>query len=220
MPLKRSEFIQNSNLMIYITICALYLLFTYFQKIFIYSDILYYNSFVDKLSAETIEKIINQKNKYEWIGYLLQPLLLFIKFSLTTLCIYIYFLFANTNNSISYKDILRCVLVSELIFVFVALFKILYFGIFHVPDSIEEIQLFQPLSLYQLLGNKDTKMYLFYPMATINLFEFIYWLLISYFISVTSNLSFKKSFYTLIKSYGIGLALWLAIVTFIQLQFA
>ena len=54
---------------------------------FIISDKLYYQSFGEQLRTDLISKIIDIKNKWDWISFLIIPLIIFIKVLFVAICL-------------------------------------------------------------------------------------------------------------------------------------
>ena len=73
--------IQVSVLFVFIT--AIYLVLAYISDHFILGDEVYIRSFSD----QTIEAVLNMRERYGWLNYVFIPLTLFLKISFPALCI-------------------------------------------------------------------------------------------------------------------------------------
>lgn len=170
---------------------------------FFISDTLYYNTYGDQLSIETIDSIIGNAKKYAWLGYVLAPFVLLIRITFTTLCLYTALFFKNIESNFS--SCFNMALKADVSFVLLGLFNIIY----HLAVPVENLMDLagNPLSLIYYLDVESIPKYLLYPIGLINLFEFIYWGLLISLINYRYKLSVSESFKLVLSSYGAGLLL-------------
>lgn len=179
------------------------LFFVWYQQTFFISDTLYYNTYGDQLSIETIDSIIGNAKKYAWLGYVLAPFVLLIRITFTTLCLYTALFFKNIESNFS--SCFNMALKADVSFVLLGLFNIIY----HLAVPVENLMDLagNPLSLIYYLDVESIPKYLLYPIGLINLFEFIYWGLLISLINYRYKLSVSESFKLVLSSYGAGLLL-------------
>ncbi len=209
-------FKHTQNLLLWIALSALLLLIAYYTNSFILNDTLYYNSYGEKISLERIEKFLTRQNEYRWAGYTLLPVVIVLKILLITICLYIGLFFAETTAK--FNKIIQIVLLSEFVFVFAGLIRIIWLDFFFEAERLEDIQQFAPLSLYSLLNINSIPAYLAYPLQLINLFEIGYILVLAFLLSKLIEENFKRSLGYVLSGYGVGLLLWCVVVVFLQLQ--
>ena len=83
--------------------------------------------------------------------------------------------------------------------------RIIYLSIAGV-NSLQEISI--PLfSILQWMGVDNVAAYLSYPLGILSVFELIYWILLSIFVSIYTQKNFWRSFYFVLSTYGTGLLL-------------
>ena len=195
---------------------SLYLLITAIYNEFILTNKLYLNSLASQLTIDQINNIIIFKEKFGWITYIVNILVFLIKINFTTFCLLIGLFFAGIN--ISYKKILKVVLITEFIFIINTGIRLI---LIHYNDfsTLEEIQHFMPFSLYSLFSPKAVPEWLTYPLSILNVAELLYWFLLAFGLNLLLKTSYLKSFKIVLTSYGTGLLLWVVLIIFIQVYF-
>jgi hypothetical protein len=74
------------------------------------------------------------------------------------------------------------VIIAEFVFLLVPIFKIIWFYFFQTNYTLEDIQYFYPLSALNIVDYKELEPWLIYSSQVLNLFELIYWLILTNFI--------------------------------------
>ncbi|HET8858612.1 hypothetical protein [Marivirga sp.] len=100
----------------------------------------------DQIAYENIVRIIDEQRKWNWLKYLLFPLLSLLKFTLISFWILSASIFLNFK--ISFKSIFRVVLISEFVWFIPSFLLLVWFGLFHTSYSLIEVQYFAPPSHY------------------------------------------------------------------------
>lgn len=194
-----------------------YILINYITNEVIFNDLFYYNILSNKFSLKNIEEVIQFKDKYEWVSFILLPLIILIKYTFVSIIIFIGIKLFELE--ITFQNCFKISLLAELILLISSTTRILYFYIYP-PTNLEVLQNFNPLGLSSLLKNDTIPKYLIYPIQQLNLFEVGYWLLLAYGIKSLGNVDFKKALQITSLSYGVGLFIWCIFIVFLQLQFS
>lgn len=174
-------------------------------------------SFHSQLSNEQIENIINVNKRYQWISYLIIPIILLLKWMILASVIYVGLFLLNKN--VTYKNCFKIVQLAELVMILAATAKLAWF-IVYPPKTIEDVQYFYPLALTQLFSPNQIPKYLIYPLQQLNVFEVLYWLLIAGGIKAFTQKTFAQSLKITALSYGVAMFVWCLVIVFIQLQFS
>ena len=204
------------KLVVIIYLC-IYSVITWLTNHLIFTDSYFYTVWGSQLSTESIEKMIERSKNYEIIGYLILYTIVVLKWSILTCIIYTgVFLF---NQTVSFRNCCKIVLIAELAPLSGAIAKSLFFCI-HRPENLLDMQYFYPLSLLNFLNTGQLPVYLIYPLQQFNLFEAAYWLLIANGIKVHTQKSLESSLKVVAASYGVGLFIWVLFIVFVQLQFS
>lgn len=198
-------------------IVFIYLIIVWVNKNIIFDVNFYYRVWQSKYSFERIDNLIIQNNNLSIFSYFIWPCILYIKWLLISIVIFIGTMLFEIR--ISFKNCFKIILFAEIISLISSILKSLYFYIYP-PTNLEVLQNFNPLGLSSLLNNDTIPKYLLYPIQQLNLFEVGYWLLLAYGIKILGNVDFKKALKITSLSYGVGLLIWCIFIVFLQLQFS
>lgn len=181
------------------------------------TDELMQNTYSGQLSADMIGKMLKMQRQYWWVSYVMMPVILFLKLSLSASCVWIGTVFNGLEQK--FKSIWRIFLLAEFVFIVQMIIKttLLYFMDIETMDDINN---FIPLSLYSLLDIESIPSYLRYPSALFNVFEVIYWFVLAYLLRPKLNSKFSTSLFFVFKTYGLGLLIWMSLMVFLTLNFA
>ena len=183
--------------------------------LYLSNDNLFYQSFGEQLAADRIEKMIELSRKWQWMGYFLIPLLVLIRISFTSTCIYIGCFFADLI--VHFGKLFKIAVLADFVFVLAGLVKVVILIFFKGIDTMDDLQ-FQPLSLLELFDRKSLEPFFIYPFAIISIFELLYWLILAWLLSDIIDQPFTESLKTVSSSYGAGLALWVLFTIFLTIN--
>jgi len=174
------------------------------------------NSLAEQLTTKQIEKALNFQQKWEWIAYLLLPLLLIIKISIIALILDVGCFFFD--KEIKYKKLFNIVTKADFVFLGVMILKTIWFYVFQQDYTLENLQYFYPLSALNIVGYEGLQTWFIYPFQVINLFEFAYWFILASLISKELKTTTSKGFSIVASSYGVALLIWVVGVMFFTLN--
>ena len=207
---------MNTRTTFFILVCSTCVIH-FLSKMLLFSDDLYFNSFAEQLTYEQIENIINEGKKWKWLSYTFIPILTFVKLTLVASCLSVSLFFIA--NKFSFKAAFRVALEVEFVFLVPPLLKILWFALFQTDYTLQELQVFYPLSTLNFFDYTTLQPWLIYPRQLFNVFEIIYWVLLARGVSQIIERDMGKSLEVVATSYGTGLLLWVAVVMFITVSF-
>jgi hypothetical protein len=198
-------------------IASMYFVIAYTTNSIVLTNSFYYSALSVELTQERISEIIELNKRLQWIGYVALPVLVLLKWVIIAGVVYAgVFLF---NQKILFMDCFRIIMFAELVLILVAIIKLFKFIVWP-PSNMQDVQLFYPFSISNLLDVKRLPSYLLYPLQQLNMFEIAYWMLIAMGIKNFIQKPFGYSLKIVASSYGVALAVWVLAVMFIQLQFA
>ena len=174
------------------------------------------NSLAEQLTTKQIEKALNFQQKWEWIAYLLLPLLLIIKISIIALILDVGCFFFD--KEIKYKKLFNIVTKADFVFLGVMILKTIWFYVFQQDYTLEDLQYFYPLWALNIVGYEGLETWFIYPFQVINLFEFAYWFILAFLISKELKTTTSKGFSIVASSYGVALVIWVVVVMFFTLN--
>ncbi len=176
-----------------------------------------YNLFLsENLLKDEVDKILENRQKWIWLNYVLVYLLLLLKIFIISAIIDMGCFFYN--KKIKFQKIFNIVVKAEFVFFLVIIFKIGWFYFFKKNYTIEDLQYFYPLSALNIVGYEGIHPWFIYPFQVINIFELVYWLILAYLINKEINDNTEKGFSIVASSYGVSLFLWVIIVMFFTLN--
>lgn len=195
-------------------------LMLYFSNTLLLNENLYFTTFSEQLTFEQINNILLENKKWEWVGYLLVPILTLLKILIIASYLSLGAFFAT--NKLSYKSLFKIALQAEFIFIVPVIIKLLWFSFVQTDYSFVDIQLFSPFSalgIFDVAVIQKNQAWLIYPLQTLSVFEVAYWFLLAKGVSEILKKDFTKSFELVMASYGTGLILWIVTVMFITVTY-
>tara|TARA_R110002033_G_C3890885_1_gene238823 strand:- start:2894 stop:3532 length:639 start_codon:yes stop_codon:yes gene_type:complete len=208
--------LNNYNLITLLTISSLLVIII--SKYNLNIQDLFYNFYSDQLAQKQVDKIIQNQQKWEWVGYTIIPIIILIRSSLVAICLNIGMFFYNMEHPYKFKQFLRIALIGEFVLVLVGFSRIFYFYFIKIDYTLLDLQQYYPLSYINFLDLEKIQPWLIYPLQTINLFEIAYFFVLVYGLWKLLKNKFLKSFEIVTISYGSGLIIWLGLVMFFTLN--
>ncbi|RYC71856.1 hypothetical protein EQG79_06935 [Spirosoma sordidisoli] len=199
--------------MLVLLIVALTLLIAFAGQHLLISDELYFNALAEQMTYEQIQKVVAQNHTWSWVSYIILPIFNLLKFTLVASCLSLGYYFAA--NRWAFKPFFQVAVQAELVLLLPALVKLLWFLFVQTDYSLQDLQLFYPLSLLNLLDVHTVEPYLFYPLQLLNLFELTYWLVLAYGVAEVVGWSWQRGLGMVAASYGSGLLVWVMFVMFL-----
>ncbi len=121
-------------------ICAISLFITCLLNILLVTDSLYFNSLAEKLSYEQIEAVLNTTKQWEWLGYLMIPMICLLKCSLVALCLTLgNFLLTGRSD---FKKMLKITISAEYLFLLPVAIKLIWFLFVQTTYTLKDLQYF------------------------------------------------------------------------------
>lgn len=186
---------------------------------------LLYQSYSEKLTTAQIEKIFALQEKWQWVSYIIVPILLLLKITVISSVLYVGTFFYS-KVKVSFKQLFNVVVKAEFVFLGVGVLKIVWFYFFQTNYTLEDLQYFYPLSALNIIGYKGLETWFVYPFQVLNLFELAYWLILAYFIGKLTYTEKDKGrpmdlgLKIVASSYGSALLLWVLVVMFFTLNYS
>ncbi|WKK73995.2 hypothetical protein QYS49_19440 [Marivirga salinae] len=206
--------IKNSYLIFILVLCNLILY--YLTNEFLITDTLIKDHYSNQLSYDRILKLISIKNEWSWVNYLLIPALQLIELSIVSFWILCGSIIFNLN--ITYKSIFKIVMIADFIWLLPSFFSLVWFGLFDTSHSLLEIQYFAPLSLLSIYDPSQLDSWLIFPLKSINIFEFIYLLVLALGIKKITSKDYDSALKFTLPVYGSALIVWILFITFLSIN--
>jgi hypothetical protein len=182
------------------------------------NEIVYYNTYSEQLTYDRAKELYETLKSNLWIVYLTFPVILLIKISAISLILYIGVIFVSLQNKISLGKMFRVVTAAEIVFVFAALIKILWFSYFAGNYTINDIDFFYPASLINLFNENEVDRLWVMPLQTVNLFHLFYILLLMYGVKVVGKVNSISSEKIVAGTYLPFLLFWIVFIMFLTIK--
>ncbi|MFN3998625.1 hypothetical protein [Algoriphagus sp.] len=183
-----------------------------FNSILISENILILE-YQDVFSTSRIESLLEFRERWLWLTYLIKLILKLISIFVVSLIIYLGLYLSNFQ--IRLLRVFQIVILAEFIFFVPIVFKILWFLL--NPFSFDAFQNFNPLSLYSLFNPDLLQEWLSYPFKVLNLFEVAYWVLLAFLLARYLKKSIDSMLKIVLGYYVSFLFCWVVFVMFISL---
>ncbi len=210
-------FHEIKKLEFFLFISLLYVLFSVLLNEFIIKDDLYYQTLGEQLARDRIEQLLEFKHKWDWIAYLIIPVILFFKFLFVALCLETGSILQGYKTS--FKQMFHIAMFSELVFLFAQMLKTVVIALAKLED-LNELQYIASFSLLSIINNKNIDPWFIYPLHTINIFEILYWLFLAFILKTLLQKEYTRMIKFVLSTYGVGLLILLIVVMFINVNFS
>lgn len=200
----------------FLLISLIYILISILLNEYIIKEDLYYQTLGEHLARERIEEFLEFKNKWDWVGYCIIPVVLLIKIFYVTVCFEIGVIFHGFK--VSFRNLFHVAMLSESIFLFAQILKAIAF-LFSKPETLYEVQSVSTLSLYSIINGAAIDPWFIYPLQTMNVFEIIYWFFLAYVLKILLEKEYGRMVRFVLSTYGIGLLAWIILVMFINVNY-
>ena len=212
-----NKLLQFNNYRYFWFLCTLCLLFTFLGNHFLFTDSLYYSTLNEQYTNDQIKLLLNLKDKWLWIYYLLIPLLLFVRIIFASFCLFLGDLFQETKWG--YKQMFNIALKADIVFVCSSMAVFYYYLIFGEYQTVNDLNI-HPFSLLAVIGQENIPNWLVFAYNSVNVFEGIYLIFLSLLIHFSTQTGFLKALIFSLLTYGVGNYLYIITITFLYLNFS
>lgn len=230
-----ARLLDSNGWLLFTLFCLVLWLFVFTNKEYVVTEQLY-NNYVeskmqekyddyDQLSAEfddDIEDFENEENN-QWADVLfdfgfvtLQNLL---QFTFISAFIYVGLTLKQVTEEITYRSVFKVVITCEFIFFIPKIVKYSWFMFKKNDYGFEDVQNFNPFSLYGLFEPSEVVEWLTYPLKFINVFEVMYIGLLPLGISLISKVKIENVTFPVVTSYLFLMILWISLRIYLNTIF-
>lgn len=200
----------------------LFLLLTFLIS-FIIQEFILTSQIVEDYLAESLSislafELADLRNKWDWLNYVLLPIIFILKFILIS-----GWILSGTilyGYKVSFKSIYDAVLVSEFVWLIPSIILIIWFGLFDSDYSFTDVQYFRPMSLLNIFDISSLNNWLIFPLQSINIFQVLYLLVLTFMLKLTLNKGFKETLNFSVPVYLSAVFSWIIFITFININLA
>lgn len=163
---------------VFLLLWAFYAVIVFIQQEFIFTDEVYYNSLGEQMAYERIDTLLDVREKWGWISYLLIPVTLLFQVFFVTVCLNVGTLLAENHGirSTGFKSLFSLVLKASVVYALYPLVLLLLALTFNQVEVMEDYQRLDFFSLAAWLGLSDNSAWWMVPLRAIHLFEILFWI--------------------------------------------
>ena len=198
------------NIFRFLLYVSVMLIITYLQQEFVLLPELQNLDIVGEASRA---QILDRWQKMRWLAFVLAPVLLLLRLSLVTLCLFLGGFFFSTMSGWKYRDWWEIALKAQAVMLF---YSVVLCIISLTMGSNQALAVTKYSSLL-FLGSDNMESWISIPLAAINGFEVAYWLVMAGLIRVKTNNTYKTSLRFVLSSYGVGYLFYLVFLMFLVL---
>jgi len=213
-----SRYYNLKGLRLFILIAILNMVLLFLSRTGLINEIVFYNTFSEQFTYDRALKLFDDMNRFSWIGYVLSPILLLLRFSLISIVIYTGIVFIDIRDKISLGSVFKVVMASEIVFVVAGTFKFFWFYLFAGNYDLNDLGFFYPLSLINFFNTGEVNKLWIFPLQTINLFQIVYVISIASGLNKVCKIGKSDSEKIVLISYLPAMVLWIALIMFISID--
>ena len=198
---------------------AVSLVFILASNYFLATEELYYQSYAEQFTLGQIQEIIARANSSIWhyLVYLLIPITIIIRILFTSFCLQAGNLVQESHWK--FKELYNIALKADAIYLFNLIGNFYFYAFLQPAKTIQDLNI-NFLSLLKIKGIENVQSWLVLAFNSINLFEFLYIVLLIIFLKTSFQLRWLKSVMFVLLTYCIGNYLYIVSMTFVYLNFA
>ena len=168
---------------------------------------------LDIVGEDTRAQMLERYHRMRWISFLLAPFLLLLRLSLVTLCLFIgSFFFAETNGK-KFKDWWSVAMVAQAVML---TYSVILCAVNIGVGANKALELTKYTSLL-FLGGDNIEPWIRMPLAAVNIFEVLYWIVMALLVGRLCGTRWSKSLKFVMSTYGVGYLFYIALLMFLML---
>ena len=141
---------EYSGLKLFLVIVVVNGLLAFSNNYLFINDDLFYQTYGEQLAISRIDKMLDLRDRWEWLGYAFLPLLLLFRVFLTSSCLCIGIYFADLK--LSFSKLFKIALLTDFIYVLSGFVKLVILIFFKPISTLYDLQ-FTPFSPLLLVIN-------------------------------------------------------------------
>lgn len=165
------------------------------------------------VGEETKVQMLEKWQKWRWLSFLLVPLVLALRLSLVTLCLFIGSFFFTEMSGHRFKEWWGVALNAQVVILAYSLVLCVVNIMFGANKALEVTTYTSLL----FLGGEDIESWVRMPLAAVNVFEILYWIVMALCVGKLCRTKFWQSFKFVMSSYGVGYLFYIALLMFLML---
>ena len=168
---------------------------------------------IDIIGEESKMLLLERYQKQRWVAFCLVPVLLLLRLLLVSLCLFLGGFFFEGMRGKSFGEWWRVAMIAQLVML---LYGVILCGVNIVFGPDKSLEFTQCTSLC-FLGGNDIEAWVRIPLAAVNIFEILYWIMMSLCVGKLCGTKYGISFKFVMFSYGTGYLFYITLIMFLML---
>lgn len=208
-----TDLFQRNSVFIFLLYVSVMLVVTFLQQEFVLLPEL---QNIDIIGEESKVQLIERFHQFRWLAYIVAPVILLIRLCLVSICLYLGSFFFSHMSGRKYKEWWDAALQAQVVMVLYSLLLCLV----NVYSGMNKGMDITKYSSLLFLAGDNVEQWVKIPLSVVNIFEIVYWCVMSLCIEKMVGVSFGKSFKFVMSSYGVGYLFYIALLMFLVLFMA
>lgn len=167
----------------------------------------------DLIGDEAKAKMLEDWQKWRWVSFTLIPILLLLRISLVTVCLFLGSFFFADMFGLKFKDWWEIAMIAQAVMI---LYSIIVFVINVACGESKALEVTKYTSLL-FLEKDNMEQWIKLPLSSVNILEIAYWLIMAKIVSLKTESGFGKSIKFVLSSYGVGYLFYIVLLMFLIL---
>ncbi len=167
----------------------------------------------DLVGEDAKAQMVENWQKWRWVSFVLAPVLLLLRLSLVSLCMFVGSFFIADMGGKKLKDWWEVVMIAQSVMLIYSIILCVT-NIAAGTDEAFEVTKYTSLLF---LGGDNIEQWIKVPLSAVNLFEIAYWCVMAKLVSIKAETNFGKSFKFVMSSYGVGYLFYIVLLMFLIL---
>lgn len=171
---------------------------------------------LDVIGEEAKVHLIDSFRKTRWLSFAFPPIILAIRLSLVSICLFLGSFFFSEMNGVQYSKWWKVAISAQSVML---VYSCILCIINICTGENRAMEISSSISLL-CLAREDTATWIKIPLSAFNIFEIAYWCVLSLCVGKLVGTNFSKSFKFVMSSYGVGYLFYIALLMFLMLYLA
>ena len=201
---------ERTTINIFLLYVSVMLVITFLQQEFVLLPEL---RNLDIIGEDAKVHLLERYQSTRWLSFILMPILLLLRLSLVTLCLFIGGFFFAEMSGKRFGDWWGVATVAQAVMLtYSVILCIVNLG----AGANKAMELTKYTSLL-FLGGENMEPWVQLPLSAVNIFEILYWIVMALLVGKLCGTKFGKSFKFVMSTYGVGYLFYIALLMFLML---
>lgn len=168
---------------------------------------------LDIMGEESKARLLEKWQQWRWVSFAIAPLLLLLRLSFVSLCLFIGSFFFAEMSGKKFKDWWGIAMKAQAVMI---LYSMMLCAVNIALGADKALEVTKYTSLL-FLGGDSVEQWIKIPLTAINAFEIVYWFVMARLVGVQTGNRLVKSFGFVMSSYGVGYLFYIVLMMFLVL---